>query len=289
MRMLPIPSRGEQVDELGRALAAELRHDGPPNLPHAFTVKSPTHPGVTVTAPFSEADHPRTHEGKFAEKPQEDPGVDVLGDTEALVAEVIRQTGAPEDEARTAVAETSSLEAAVKHACQAATVRSLAVRAESLQGQSEAVRELATDSAIGAAVRRLLMRWPDANQIEMSDPEGDGNFAFYVFVDGEDVGEMCDHGLSDELWDLTCPIDYRRPEWFEKWCQGYGQPSGTVGLDIDRHTQTLDRAVFNLDLFRDPAPVPASAPAPKPPVRDLAAALKKSVEDAKARREGSAR
>lgn len=201
---------------------------------------------------FSEADHPRGDAGKFTEKLQADPGLTVL-DGDVMVAEVIRRTGAPEDEARDAVAETRSLDDAVRHVCQAANVRAFTNQAVSFREQAERLQEMATDAAVGATVRRLLMRWPDANQIEMMDEEVDGNFTFNVFVGGADVGPMDEHDMTDELWNLSCNIDYRRPDYLAKWCVGYSasDPHDPVGLETDRDTGTLYLAVFNLDLFRD--------------------------------------
>lgn len=236
---------------------------------------------------FDEGAHPRHSDGKFSEKVQADPGSSMLAGDEALVQEVIRLTGAPENEARTAVAETGTLDDAVRHACQAANVRAFSHQAASFQAQAEQLQEMATDAAVGAAVRRLLMRWPDANQIEMSDETADGNFTFTVFVGGEDVGYMDDFGLTDELWDLSAPINYRQPEWLAKWCVGYHASTcpDSLGLDVDRDTGTVDRAVFNLDLFRDKPAAPAAEPAQTPPVRDLVGELQASLDAAKARRE----
>lgn len=190
--------------------------------------------------------------GQFGEQHLADPGSGVLAGTDADIAEVVRLTGAPEHEARTAVQETDSIEAAVRHACQAATVRTFANQASVYRDQLEVLREQVNDAAVQSSVRRLLMRWPDANQIEMCDEMGDGNYTFNVFVGGADVGPLDDFDLTDEMWELSCHIDHHRPELLEKWCVGHGDGGYmAVGLEVDRHTDTLNRAVFDLDLFRD--------------------------------------
>lgn len=235
-----------------------------------------------MTRQFDEAKHPRSDgDGRFTEASKVDPGTGVIsGDADANthpkpevvdlvsalrssveaakerriareIAAVIDATGAPEHEARQAVAETSNPQEAIRHAGQAAKVRMHQTAAKAALEQAKDVEQVITDHGVQAAVTRILMMYPDANHLELTDSDGDGNFVWTVFVGGED--QPLEGSIEDDLWDSMAPVNYRQPHLLAKWCTGYN-PGGvynTLGLEVDRHTSTLDRAIINLDLFRD--------------------------------------
>lgn len=155
------------------------------------------------------------------------------------VAEVIRAAQVSEGEAFEAVAETSTTADAIRWARHASEVRDLHELARKTLEQVKADEVVVADSSIQASVKRILMSYPDANHLEVVDRDGDGNFEWLTFVNGEE--QELPEELTDELWDLSCPINHRMPRLFEKW---------SAGFEMDRHTSTLDRAVINLDLFR---------------------------------------
>lgn len=161
---------------------------------------------------FNAADHPRAGDGQFTEKLQADPGTDILGAGGTVADVTARQ--------------------------QAALDRSILVDQELV------------DVGVQGAVRRIMDEFDGITQIEVRDDEGNSNFQFTVFVNGEDVelpGE-----LEDDLWDMTCQIDPGRAILWSKWCAGYDPDSERqpFGLVIDKHTGSLDQAIINLNLFR---------------------------------------